>query len=92
MSIQYVFVAATKQHYKNFKLKFCTCNLCKVISTNSNNGSKSSRNVTAVVLRQNQFYSIGPWKQGWPHLRQFLVGYNLPRYTAKEVALESTKL
>ena len=51
----------------------------------------------AVMLRQlcygkNQFYSIGPWKQGWPHLRQFLVGYNLPRYTAKEVALESTKL
>ena len=44
------------QHFKNFKLI-----VCKVQSTNSNHGSKSSRNVAAVKLWQNQFYSIGPY-------------------------------
>ena len=42
---------------------------CKVAGTNSNNASKSSHNVTAALLWQNQFYSIGPWfgiwKFGW---------------------------
>ena len=34
--------------------------LCKVEGTNPNHASKSSRNFTAVVLQQNQFYSIVP--------------------------------
>ena len=39
----------------------------KVRSTNSNHGSKSSRNFTVGVFWQNQFYSIGPWSPDWPH-------------------------
>ena len=50
MSTQYLFVAAIKAALKElFK---------KLQSTNSNHGSKYSQNVTAVVLCQNQFYSM----------------------------------
>ena len=33
----------------------------KFETTLTNHASKSSRNFTAIVLRQNHFYSIGPW-------------------------------
>ena len=68
MSTQYLFLVAKKAVVYELLYKYTSLDT----STNSNLGSKSGSNVTAVVLRQSQFYSFGPRMLFWKILFLFL--------------------